>query len=89
MKKNKKIVGINSHIGSLFLEHILFQEAALLLLKLQKDILVWNTLTLEEGLGIAYKEDENDFPIEKYSKKFTEMLKNWTEKTQKKKPKKK
>ena len=34
IEKNKKIVGINSHIGSLFLEHILFQEAALLLLKI-------------------------------------------------------
>ena len=84
IEKNKKIVGINSHIGSLFLEHILFQEAALLLLKIAERYPSVEYIDFGGGFGIAYKEDEKDFPIEKYSKKFTDMLENWTEKTQKK-----
>ena len=65
----------------MFLEHILFQEAALLLLKIAERYPSVEYIDFGGGFGIAYKEDENDFPIEKYSKKFTEMLKNWTEKT--------
>ena len=82
-QKKKKITGINAHIGSLFLDSAPYQETVLLLLKIAERYPSVEYIDFGGGFGIAYKEDEKDFPIEKYSKKFTEMLKNWTEKTQK------
>ncbi len=79
-KKKKKIIGISAHIGSLFLESTPFQEAAALLLKIAECYPSIEYIDFGGGFGIAYKESEKDFPIEKYSKKFTEMLEKWQEK---------
>ena len=65
-QKKKKITGINSHIGSLFLDSAPYQ--VLLLLKIAEKYPSVEYIDFGGGFGIAYKEDEKDFPIEKYQK---------------------
>ena len=80
-KKNRKIVGINSHIGSLFLESAPFQKAAELLLQIAEKYPNINYIDFGGGFGIAYKESEEDFSISNYAKKFTAILTEWLAKT--------
>ena len=80
-QKKKKITGINSHIGSLFLESSPFQKAVELLLQIAEKYPSINYIDFGGGFGIAYKESEEDFSISNYAKKFTAILTEWLAKT--------
>lgn len=83
-KYQKKINGLNIHIGSLFLETTYFHKAVIELLALAEKYPSITYLDFGGGFGIPYREEEKNFPIEQYSKKFKQTLKEWANKQTKK-----
>ena len=76
----KKIIGINVHIGSLFLEPHSFHQAVDSLLSIAEKYPSINYIDFGGGFGIAYQEKEKNFPILSYKKKLKTTLESWQQK---------
>ena len=79
-KYSRKINGLNIHIGSLFLDPGLFHQAVEELLQLAENYPSVDYIDFGGGFGIAYQEDEQDFPIRNYAREFQDTLTNWSTK---------
>lgn len=80
-KYNLNLVGINQHIGSLFLEPEPYIEGTKSLLEIAKEFPNLKFIDMGGGFGVPYKEDESRLDLNKLSmeldKVLTEFLKNY------------
>ncbi len=79
-EQNKIINGLSIHIGSLFLETDIFHQAVENLLVIADKYQTVNYVDFGGGFGIAYREKEQDFPIDNYTQQFQKTLLQWRKK---------
>ena len=71
------IVGLNQHIGSLFLEGDIYLEACSILLKVAKEFTGLEFIDLGGGFGVPYQEEER-LDLVSLSSRLDEMIKEFT-----------
>ena len=78
-KYELKIVGINHHLGSLFMEGDVFIEGAKLLLSVAKEFSDLDFIDIGGGFGIPYRKQENEprLDLRNFGKKLSPILENW------------
>jgi diaminopimelate decarboxylase len=77
-KYNLKIVGINMHIGSLFLDPGKYLSAVNRLLEVSMNFDDLKFIDFGGGFGIPYKKkEEKRFPVEQFAKDFDQLLTEW------------
>ena len=78
-KYNVTIVGINQHIGSLFMNPQPYLDAVSNLLRIAQQFTNLEFIDLGGGYGIPYHklQDEKDFPMEEFSAKLEVLLDNF------------
>ena len=77
-KYDLKIIGLNMHVGSLFMEYEKYIEAVNILLDFSKNFDGLQYIDFGGGFGIPYnKKEEKRFPIEEFSKAFDQLLLDW------------
>jgi len=77
---NLTLVGINQHIGSLFMDYEPFIDGASSLLSVAKQFEDLEFIDFGGGFGIPYRKQENEprLDLEKLGDKLTHILHNWT-----------
>lgn len=80
-KYNLSIVGINQHIGSLFLNDIEYIEACKKMLDVSLRFEKLQVIDFGGGFGVPYKEEEQRLDINSLGKKLDNMLEDYVEKT--------
>jgi diaminopimelate decarboxylase len=77
---NLRLVGVNQHIGSLFMEGSSYLEAARELLELAKQFEDLDFIDFGGGFGIPYKKQEGQarLDLEELGSKLDEMFEDWT-----------
>lgn len=73
-KYDLKLVGINQHLGSLFLEEDKYIDGAQRLLEVAKNFPGLDFIDLGGGFGVPYKEDEHRLDLVKLSQKLDALL---------------
>lgn len=76
---NLKLIGINQHIGSLFLDGEAYLKSTENILKVAKEFEDLEFIDLGGGFGIPYKKYENEarLNLEEMGKKLSETIQNW------------
>ena len=73
-----KVIGVNMHIGSLFLAPGNYITAIKTLLEIAEQFEDLKYIDFGGGLGIPYrKNDENRFPMAQFAEDFKAVLENW------------
>ncbi|PCI30288.1 MAG: diaminopimelate decarboxylase [SAR324 cluster bacterium] len=81
-KHSCRLTGFQMHIGSLFLQGEEFTPAIQTMLDIAKQYPQIEYIDFGGGFGIPYdREQEQPFPLEKFSETFTSLLTNWMEET--------
>lgn len=77
-----KIIGINQHIGSLFLEGDVYLQATQALLAIAENFDGLEFVDLGGGFGVPYRKQEGQARLDlvKLGKELTELLTGWTNK---------
>ena len=85
-KYNLKLVGINQHVGSLFMEPTPYIEGVQSLLEIAEQFEDLEFVDMGGGFGIPYKKQEGQprLELEKTGEKLTQIMNEWTEKYGKK-----
>ena len=80
-KLNLKIVGLNQHLGSLFMKGDIFIEGANLLLKVADSFPHLDFVDIGGGFGIPYQKQDNEPRLEliEFGNKLSEMLTKWAQ----------
>ncbi len=87
-KYDLTIVGINMHIGSLFLSPHNYLAAIERLLEIAESFDHLKLIDFGGGLGVPYRHTEEDrFPLDEFAKEFEAVLADWEERTGNKKVK--
>lgn len=75
-----KIVGVNQHLGSLFMEGDIFIEGAKLLLSAAKEFPDLEFVDIGGGFGIPYRKQNNEprLELKEFGEKLSNILKTWT-----------
>lgn len=73
-KYNLNLVGINQHIGSLFMEATPYIEGVKSLLEIAKEFPNLKFIDMGGGFGVPYREDEARLDLNKLSKDLDEVL---------------
>lgn len=73
-KYNLNLVGINQHIGSLFMEATPYIEGVKSLLEIAKEFPGLKFIDMGGGFGVPYKEDEPRLDLDKLSFKLDKVL---------------
>ncbi len=78
-----RLVGLNQHVGSLFMDSEPFLDAAKWLLETAKDFPGLHVLSFGGGFGIPYNKYKNEprLNLEELSSRFGEMLQSWRDET--------
>ena len=77
------LIGLNQHVGSLFMDASAFLEAASWLLETARDFPGIGIVDFGGGFGIPYKkyDGENRLPLDELSERFTALLAGWSKET--------
>lgn len=77
---NLKLVGINQHIGSLFMEATPYLEGVKSLLSIAERFEELEFVDMGGGFGIPYRKQDGQerLDLEEAGRKLTEILENWT-----------
>lgn len=87
-KYDLSIVGINMHIGSLFLSPHNYLAAIERLLEIAEGFEELKLIDFGGGLGVPYRHTEEDrFPMDEFAKEFDAVLSEWEDRTGNKKVK--
>ncbi|NLJ41041.1 MAG: diaminopimelate decarboxylase [Clostridiales bacterium] len=80
-KFNLKIMGLNQHLGSLFMKGDIFIEGANLLLKVADSFPHLDFVDIGGGFGIPYQKQDNEPRLEliEFGNKLSEMLTKWAQ----------
>ncbi|HHV30582.1 diaminopimelate decarboxylase [Acetivibrio mesophilus] len=73
-KYNLNLVGINQHIGSLFLEGDAYIESAITLLSIAKEFENLRFVDFGGGFGVPYKDNEGRLDLAKLGEKLKELI---------------
>ncbi|HAN09281.1 MAG TPA: diaminopimelate decarboxylase [Clostridiales bacterium] len=79
-KYDLKLVGINQHLGSLFLDEDQYIEGVKKLLDIAREFQGLKFIDMGGGFGVPYKKDEKRLDLSKLSKKLEETLNEFLEK---------
>lgn len=81
-KYNLKLIGINQHIGSLFMEGTSYVESVKSLLRIAENFKDLDFVDMGGGFGVPYRklEDQGRLDIVDLGKKLDEVIYAWTEK---------
>lgn len=82
-KYDLRLVGLNQHVGSLFMVPDAFLQAASWLLHIAEGFEELEFIDFGGGFGIPYRkyEKQERLDVSELSKRFTELLKSWAENT--------
>lgn len=80
---NLKLVGINQHIGSLFMEPTPYLEGVKALLNIAEEFEELTFVDMGGGFGIPYykQEGQERLDIKETGRRLTEIIEEWTKKT--------
>lgn len=78
-KHNLRLIGINQHIGSLFMEEIPYIEAAKSLLSIAKQFDDLELIDMGGGFGISYHDEEKEkrFNLEELGQQLDQIIAQW------------
>jgi diaminopimelate decarboxylase len=81
-KYNLKLIGINQHIGSLFMEGSVYLESVKAILKIAENFEELEFIDMGGGFGIPYKKQTGQqvLDVEALGEKVKSILKDWTKK---------
>ena len=82
-KYGMKIIGINMHVGSLFLQHENFLKAIQKLLDVALQFDELEVINFGGGIGIPYHKDTSRFSIAQFAEVFDQTLFDWRQKNKK------
>lgn len=85
-KYDLKIIGINQHLGSLFMKGDIFVEGAKLLFSAAEEFPNLDFIDIGGGFGIPYHKQDNQprLELEKFGEKLSSVIEDWTSKYGKK-----
>lgn len=82
-KYDLHIVGLNQHIGSLFMDYQAYLDAGANFLHYAEDFEELEFIDFGGGFGVTYRklEDESEFDLESFKKALDQLLTDWKAKT--------